>query len=340
MKARGLIWCICLGLGCAPGKAQSVLISSLRSTSNLELFQPIGSASEAITAQPPVMVAEAAPAVLPAMSLDLALPANPVMSSAFLGNPEAIRCSQPLPPRLEAVPYNAIEHLDLHPAAIRAAFTHDNLARMMRNFVPGQPLPDAPSYVPMTARQKWDSFVRRSHSGDLAFGSVVDAISDQATGAYPGFGGGLPGFGKRLGNSMAGAEAGAFFGRFLFPTLFHQDPRYFPSTDTRTSNRLAYAISRAFITRSDDGRTVINTSAIMSQFVQAAIANAYIPYRRETMHGTVGNAIGGLGAVVESNMLEEFWPDITSFFRKHQPQAMVRWQHRKTDPTVAEIASQ
>lgn len=339
MRARGLICCICLGLGCAPGNAQSVLISTLRWSANVEFFQPIGSASEAISVQPPAMVAEATPAVLPAMSLDLELPSNPVVSSAFLGNPEAIRCSQPLPPRAEAIPYNAIEHLDLHPAAIRRAFTHDNMVKMVRNFVPGQPLPDAPSYVPMSTRQKWDSFVRRSHSGDLAFGSVVDAISDQATGAYPGFGGGLPGFGKRLGNSVAGAEAGAFFGRFLFPTLLHQDPRYFPSTDTRTSNRLAYAVSRAFITRSDDGRTVINTSAIMSQLVQAAIANAYIPYRRETMHGTVEDAIGGLGAVAESNMLEEFWPDITSFFRKHQ-QTVLRWQRHKNDPTVAEADSQ
>jgi hypothetical protein len=305
----------------------------------VEFLHPIGFAFEAISPQPATRVAEATPTVLPEMSLNLALPANPVLGSAFLGNPEAISCAQPLPPRLETLPYNAIEHLDLHPAAIRQALTHDNVVKMMRNFVPGQPLPDAPSYVPMTTRQKWDSFVRRSHSGDLAFGSLLDAVSDQASGAYPGFGGGLPGFGKRLGNSVGGAEAGAFFGRFLFPTLFHQDPRYFPSTDTRTSDRLAYAVSRTFITRSDDGRTVINTSAIMSQLVQAAIANAYIPYRRETMRGTVEDAISGLGAVAESNMLEEFWPDITSFFRKHQPQAVLRWQRRKTDASVNQIAS-
>ena len=342
MRARGIICCLCLGVGCAPAIAQRVLLSGVESVAPLKTARPAATssfpASLPLPAQPPVSLS-APVALSEADPLELALPADVALADTFLTASTAAYCTEALPPRLEAVEYNAIEHLDLHPAALRAAFAHDNMVKMARNFVPGEALPDAPSYVALTPRQKWESFLRRSHSGDLAAGSLLDALYSQATGAYSSFGGGMPGFGKRLGASVAGAEAGAFFGRFLFPTLFHQDTRYFPSTDTRTSDRLAYAASRAFITRSDDGRSVINTSVILSEFVQAAISNAYIPYRNETVPGTVENALAGIGSVAESNMLEEFWPDIKSFFGKHQPAAIQRWHDRWNNRSFNQLAS-
>ena len=49
-------------------------------------------------------------------------------------------------------------------AAIKGTFSHDNMVKMARNFVPGQPLPDAPAYVPLTSRQKFDTFLQHIHS--------------------------------------------------------------------------------------------------------------------------------------------------------------------------------
>ncbi len=223
-----------------------------------------------------------------------------------------------------AVSSSVFDHLDFSAAAIKSAFTHENLVKMGRNFVPGQPLPDAPSYVPLTTRQKFDRFLRYSHSGGFAFDVLSDSLYSQATGAYPRFGGGMEGYGKRLGASVAGAEAGAFFSGFLFPTLLHQDPRYFPSRQYDISQRLAYAASRVIIGRSDSGRNVFNSSLILSQFVQSALSNAYIPYRNETVPGTVENALANLGGIAEWNILTEFWPDIKTFFGRHEPKILRR----------------
>ena len=143
-------------------------------------------------------------------------------------------------------------------ASLKASFEHDNLVKMAHNFVPGQPLPDAPSYVPLTAQQKFDLFARSTHSADMGFSIMADALIAQASGAWPTLGGGMGGFGQRLGVSAAGEEAASFFSGFVFPTLFHQDPRYFRSHQTRIIDRLAYAASRVIIGRSDDGRAVIN----------------------------------------------------------------------------------
>jgi hypothetical protein len=204
-------------------------------------------------------------------------------------------------------------------ASLKASFQHDNLVKMARNFMPGQPLPDAPSYVPLTAQQKFDLFVRSTHSVGMGVSILSDALIAQASGAYPRFGGGMEGFGNRLGTSAAGEEAAAFFSGFVFPTLFHQDPRYFRSHQTRILDRLAYAASRVVVGRSDDGHTMFNYSAISGQFVQAALSNAYIPYRNESVSGTIENALTGLTGVAQAQILNEFWPDIKQFLTSHTP---------------------
>ncbi len=204
-------------------------------------------------------------------------------------------------------------------AALKASFQHDNLVKMAHNFMPGQPLPDAPSYVPLTTRQKFDLYLRSTHSVDMGVSILADSLISQTTGAYPQFGGGMEGFGKRMGVSAAGEEAASFFSGFVFPTLFHQDPRYFRSHQTRIVDRLAYAASRVIIGRSDDGRNVINFSAISGQFVQAAVSNAYVPYRNESVSGTLENALAGLSGVAQAQILNEFWPDMKRFVLSHTP---------------------
>ncbi len=247
----------------------------------------------------------------------------------------AIACMQLQDPMLEAAQQNVFEHLDFHPMAIRSAFTHENMVKMAHNFVPGTPLPDAPSYVPLSSREKFDRFLRSTHSIDTFVGAGFDSLYSQATGAYPQFGGGMEGYGRRYGAALAGAEAGAFFGKFLFPTLMHQDPRYFPSHQNDISNRLAYAASRVLITRSDDGRNVLNTSLIMSELAQAALSNTYIPYRNESVSGTLENAAASLGGVAQDYILKEFWPDIKAFLNKHQPHQVRDLRDRWDNPSPA-----
>ena len=218
-------------------------------------------------------------------------------------------------------------------AALKAAFSHDNMVKMAHDFMPGQPLPDAPGYHPLTTKQKFEAFLRNSYSPGMTVNILSDALVSQATGAYPRLNPGWPGFGERMGISAMGAESAAFIGGFVYPTLFHQDPRYFPSHEHGIMNRIAYAASRAFIGRSDDGRSVINTSVIASQFTEAAIANAYVPYRSRSASGTIENALTGLGGVAEGHILDEFWPDIKEFVWRRTHSDWIRRGMELGDPT-------
>jgi hypothetical protein len=330
MKIRAVVW-LSLGLCSSLAAQQTVVIAARKNAAPFPATLSLAPSPK--TASP---AAAALPVAFDLSGATLGL----ATSTAVYGVPvPAAVCTEPLPRVVAATEKTyAFDHLQLNAAAIKGAFSHDNLVKMANNFKPGQPLPDAPSYVPLTRQQKFDLFLRQSHSFDTVSGAMFDSLIAQATGAYPTFGGGMGGYGKRLAASMAGAEAAAFFSRFLFPTLLHQDPRYFRSQDTGISNRLAYAASRVIIGRSDDGRNVINTSLILSEFAQAALSNAYIPYRNESVSGTVQNALFSLGSVAQARILTEFWPDIKAFVTHHEPDRVHHWQDKWNNSPLGQFA--
>jgi len=330
MKARAVA-CLSLGLWITPLAAQQTLVASRANTAAL----------------PPILpkAASHAPVINPSMVADFGTPAAfglPASTSLYrvaLGEQPAAVCTQAIPHlAVAAQESSSLDHWQFTSAAFKGAFSHDNLVKMARNFVPGQPLPDAPSYVPLSKQQKFDLFVERSYSFDTTSGAIFDSLIAQATGGYPSFGGGMEGYGKRLGVAMAGAESATFFGTFALPALLHQDPRYFPAPQKEVSQRLAYAASRVLIGRSDDGRNVVNTSVILSQFIQAAVSNAYIPYRNQTVSGTLENGLVGLSSVAQARILQEFWPDISAFFSHHEPRFVHDWQDKLDNTSLGRYA--
>jgi hypothetical protein len=209
--------------------------------------------------------------------------------------------------------------LALRNFSLHGEFTRDHMMAMARNFVPGKPLPDAPSYTPMSSREKFEGWAHHTYSADMLMGTVFDTLILQATGAYRDYGGGMGGFSKRYGTQLLSNEAGSLFGRWLFPTILHQDTRYYPSGKTNVFDRMAYAASRAVITRSDSGNNVFNSSLLLTLLFTSALANGYKPNYEESFQATMANTFAGLGATAQINLLNEFWPDLKDLFTHHQP---------------------
>lgn len=209
--------------------------------------------------------------------------------------------------------------LALRNFSLHGEFTRDHMIAMARNFVPSKSLPDAPSYTPMTSREKFEGWAHHTYSADMLIGTVFDTVILQATGAYRDYGGGMQGFTKRYGTQLLSNEAGSLFGRWLFPTILHQDTRYYPSKQTNVFDRMAYAASRAVITRSDNGNNVFNSSLLLTLLFTSALANGYKPNYEESFQATMANTFAGLGATAQINLLNEFWPDLKDLFTHHQP---------------------
>jgi hypothetical protein len=109
----------------------------------------------------------------------------------------------------------------------------------------------------------------------------------QATNGNPSFGQGIEGYAKRFGTTYADFAIENMMTEGVFPTLLHQDPRYFRRRDGTGRSRLGYAISRLFITRTDSGRNQFNYSEVVGGATSLAISNAYYPDGR-----SVGNNMG------------------------------------------------
>ena len=192
------------------------------------------------------------------------------------------------------------------------------------------PLPDAPSalpaaaapqaaggtsttqpYTPLTPGQKFGVFGRRTVDPYFVVGAAAGAGISQAANTNPGYGQGGEGYGKRFGAAVADEASSNFFGAFLYPTIFRQDPRYFPKGKGYTGGqRVGYAISRVFVTRTDSGGSAFNISRVLGSLTAATLSNAYYSTHEQTGAKTAERFGINLGAQAGFNVLREFWPGI------------------------------
>jgi hypothetical protein len=168
---------------------------------------------------------------------------------------------------------------------------------------------ESAALTPLTPRGKlaipWQDTTDRAIFLQAAFLAGIG----QATNENPSFGQGAQGYAKRYATSYADFAIQNFMTEGIFPTLLHQDPRYFRRRVGSTHSRLVYAMSRLFITRTDSGKPQFNYSEVVGGAVALAISNAYHPDGRTASANMKRYAVQ-LSFDAASNVLKEFWPDL------------------------------
>jgi hypothetical protein len=177
--------------------------------------------------------------------------------------------------------------------------------------------PTLAEYKPISAKEKFklaalDTFDR----GTFALAAVF-AGEAQLSNSTPAFGQGVKGYSTYLGTAYADFAIGNYMTEGIFPTILHQDPRYFPRKTGSGWSRLAYAVGQIFWTHTDSGGTQFNFSEVVGNSTAVAISEAYYPNNR-----TAADAVSALGTqlAVDTalNVLKEFWPDLSrKFSKKH-----------------------
>ncbi len=160
--------------------------------------------------------------------------------------------------------------------------------------------------APLDTRQKFN----------LAFHSILDPVNfiatggiaggNQITGRFSGYGPGAEGYAKRYGAAFADNAISRIIGSAALPALLRQDPRYFYKGTGSTSSRALYAVTRAVITRGDNGKAQPNYSRILGSFAAGAIANAYHPAADRGVGLTVSNGFIDIGGTAADGLLREF----------------------------------
>ena len=160
---------------------------------------------------------------------------------------------------------------------------------------------------PLTNRQK---FTLTNHNvldpGNLALVGTIAGVQ-QAANAFPGYGQGAAGYGRRYGADLGNLVVGSYMGGAILPSLFRQDPRYFYKGTGSTRSRALYAISRAVVTRGDNGRNQPNFSGVLGDLSSGAISNLYYPASdRQGATLTIENGLLGVAGDAMNNLVQEF----------------------------------
>jgi hypothetical protein len=190
-------------------------------------------------------------------------------------------------------------------------------------------LPDAPSVQRPTGADKFHAFVEEAGS-PLTLGAVainVRVMREEQERYAPGM---QPSFTSLYGAAVLQKESSAFFGKYLYPLLLRQDPRYHASTSNSIIGRSTYAASRVLITRNDSGKRTLNTSYLLGVLTSAAVATAYRPYWARSASTTFKDLGSTIGSDAGINIFHEFWPGIRQVLERHSPKFVSRIEKRIT----------
>jgi hypothetical protein len=178
--------------------------------------------------------------------------------------------------------------------------------------------PTLREYKPLSVGEKFkiarqDAFDR----GTVAL-ALLFAGEAQLNNSNPSFGQGVKGYAHYFGTAYGDFVIGDYLTEAIYPTLLHQDPRYFRRGTGGVFSRVAYSAGQIFLTHGDSGRTQFNFSEVVGNSTAVAISMAYYPENRD-----VGDAVTKLGVQLAvdmaTNVLKEFAPDIgRKFSRKHR----------------------
>ena len=170
---------------------------------------------------------------------------------------------------------------------------------------------NAGQIAPLTTGQKFKVVARSSFDYvEFPWYGFLSGLS-QAENSEPGYGQGAAGYGKRYGAAFADGAIENFWTSAIFPSVLHQDPRFFQLGKGGFWHRAGYAVSRIFVTRSDSGNSQFNTSEIVGSALAAGISTySYHPHADKTLSNSLSVWGSQIGYDTITIVVKEFWPDI------------------------------
>ena len=161
---------------------------------------------------------------------------------------------------------------------------------------------------PLTTKQKYTLATHNvADPGNLALVGVTAGVQ-QAADAFPGYRQGAAGYGKRYGADLANLVVGSYMGGAVLPSLFRQDPRYYYKGTGTKRSRFVYAVTRAVVTRGDNGHAQPNVSGVLGDLSAAALSNLYYPASdREGASLFFTNGVLALAGDAMNGVVQEFF---------------------------------
>lgn len=212
-----------------------------------------------------------------------------------------------LPPALQAQPADNIEII---PKASEAGDAP--IDKRIFGVLPNYRTADGSApFVPITAKRKFYIAAKDSFDYPVYFLSAAFAGLYQVEDQDPTFGEGLKGYAKRLASSYGDQAIGNLMTEAIFPSLLHQDPRYFRAGEAGGNGwqRTRYALTRVFVARNDKGKSCFNYGEWLGNGAAVALSNIYYPSDTRNVSDNIEKLGVQVATDAFSQVLKEFWPD-------------------------------
>jgi len=172
-------------------------------------------------------------------------------------------------------------------------------------------LENADKAPPLSVGEKFKVTAQASFDPVTFVWHGLQAAISQANNSESGYGQGAEGYAKRYAQNFADGTIENFTTQAIFPSLLHQDPRYFQSGQGGVKHRILYAVGRIFVTRTDSGLAQLNYSEFLGSST-AAVISTYSYHPKEDRDLSTAASVWGseVGFDTLNNLIKEFWPDI------------------------------
>jgi hypothetical protein len=176
------------------------------------------------------------------------------------------------------------------------------------------------NYQPLTAKQRKKLYWKQNYFSLGAFvGPTLSAlVLDQATGSPHAWGGGMEGFGHRLGSRLLSSTIQGNVQAALAIPL-HEDVRYITSGHGGAGRRILHAVAFSFLTYNNHGHATVNFANLTGYYAATAASTAWIPTSESVGRYTLVHGSEQVGLSIPVNIVQEFWPDVSRRVFHHRP---------------------
>jgi hypothetical protein len=147
--------------------------------------------------------------------------------------------------------------------------SNDRIFYALPNFLT---LENASKAPPLSVGEKFKTTARSSFDPVTFFWHSAQAGISQANNSESGYGQGAEGYAKRFAQNFADGTIENFTTQAIFPSLLHEDPRYFQSGKGGAKGRVIYALKCIVVTRTDSGQSQFNYSEFLGSSSAALIS--------------------------------------------------------------------
>ena len=163
---------------------------------------------------------------------------------------------------------------------------------------------------PETVKEKFMDATEDSFDYSSIFIPAVVAGYNMEKRATPEFHQGAAGYARYFWHSAVDQTSENYMVEFIFPTVTHEDSRYYTLGHGGFAKRTGYALSRAVVTRTNSGAEVFNISEVFGSGAASGLSNLYYPSASRSVGNTMTEWGLDVGIDAASFWVKEFWPDI------------------------------